>query len=288
MAELRSSCSRGANAANQIFNHYLQGTLRNRVPHVAASLSASTCVVDVDHRQVHEAIDVTAAGSPPGCYTSRGCKHGTRSRRNGEFLSPRSSETRTLLFVRAYSGNGTRDVPLYRSKTAYYEILEVPPTSTHAQIKTAYYKQSFLYHPDRNAGSDEATARFSEISEAYTVLGNKGLRKKYDRGLLSQMDLTSAARPPTKDSSSGSTKSQTSGCQSVMGVGNPSDMFNFDKFYKSHYGEQLQREQELRLRREQLLKKKQETAGEKNAEDIVEAAALLSLVVATILLMGLR
>ncbi|KAM8833640.1 dnaJ homolog subfamily C member 30, mitochondrial-like [Synchiropus picturatus] len=281
MAELRSSCSRGANAANLLFNQYLHGTLRNRVPHVAASLSASTCVADVEHRRVDEAAEVTAEVSSPGCYTSRGCKH-------GHFLSPRSAEARALLFIRAYSGNGTREAPLYRSKTAYYEILEVPPTSTQAQIKTAYYKQSFIYHPDRNAGSDEATARFSEISEAYTVLGNKGLRKKYDRGLLSQMDLTSAARPQTKDSSSGPTKSQSGGRHSVMGTGNPSDMFNFDKFYKSHYGEQLQREQDLRFRREQLLKKKQESVGEKKADDIVEAAALFALIVASILLMGFR
>uniref|UniRef100_A0A3Q3WES9 J domain-containing protein n=1 Tax=Mola mola TaxID=94237 RepID=A0A3Q3WES9_MOLML len=72
--------------------------------------------------------------------------------------------------------------PLYKSKTGYYEILDVVPGATQAQIKTAYYKQSFIYHPDRNAGSDAATVRFSEINEAYTVLGNKALRRKYDRG----------------------------------------------------------------------------------------------------------
>uniref|UniRef100_A0A3P8TXU2 J domain-containing protein n=1 Tax=Amphiprion percula TaxID=161767 RepID=A0A3P8TXU2_AMPPE len=105
-----------------------------------------------------------------------------------------------FLFTRAYSGNGTRSEPLYKTKTGYYEILEVSPTSTQAQIKTAYYKQSFIYHPDRNAGSDQATIRFSEISEAYTVLGNKGLRKKYDRGLLTASDLTGTARPSAKAS----------------------------------------------------------------------------------------
>uniref|UniRef100_A0A8C4S5K7 J domain-containing protein n=1 Tax=Erpetoichthys calabaricus TaxID=27687 RepID=A0A8C4S5K7_ERPCA len=48
---------------------------------------------------------------------------------------------------------------MVKSKTAYYDILQVTPSATQAQIKTAYYKQSFLYHPDRNAGSEEA-ARF--------------------------------------------------------------------------------------------------------------------------------
>uniref|UniRef100_A0A3B3UWH9 J domain-containing protein n=1 Tax=Poecilia latipinna TaxID=48699 RepID=A0A3B3UWH9_9TELE len=67
--------------------------------------------------------------------------------------------------------------PLYKTKTGYYDVLEVPTTATKAQIKTAYYKQSFAFHPDRNPGSAEATDRFSEISEAYTVLGDKVLRK---------------------------------------------------------------------------------------------------------------
>uniref|UniRef100_A0A3B4ZBI5 J domain-containing protein n=1 Tax=Stegastes partitus TaxID=144197 RepID=A0A3B4ZBI5_9TELE len=47
-----------------------------------------------------------------------------------------------------------------RYKTAYYEILEVSPSATQAQIKTAYYKQSFVYHPDRNAGNDELRLLF--------------------------------------------------------------------------------------------------------------------------------
>ncbi|XP_005877302.1 PREDICTED: dnaJ homolog subfamily C member 30 [Myotis brandtii] len=58
------------------------------------------------------------------------------------------------------------------SRTALYELLGVPPTATQAQIKAAYYRQSFLYHPDRNAGSAEAAERFTRISQAYVVLGS--------------------------------------------------------------------------------------------------------------------
>uniref|UniRef100_A0A3Q2D277 DnaJ homolog subfamily C member 30, mitochondrial n=1 Tax=Cyprinodon variegatus TaxID=28743 RepID=A0A3Q2D277_CYPVA len=107
------------------------------------------------------------------------------------------------------------------TKTGYYDILEVSPTATQAQIKTAYYKQSFTYHPDRNSGSEEATVRFSEISEAYMVLGNKGLRKKYDRGLLS--------------------------LRAVMGADLRERIFDFDKFYKAHYEGQLQRQRDIRF-----------------------------------------
>uniref|UniRef100_A0A3P9HC17 DnaJ (Hsp40) homolog, subfamily C, member 30b n=1 Tax=Oryzias latipes TaxID=8090 RepID=A0A3P9HC17_ORYLA len=117
------------------------------------------------------------------------------------------------------------EVLLHRSRTAYYDILRVSPSATQSQVKTAYYKQSFIYHPDKNPGNKEASQRFSEISEAYTVLGSISLRKKYDRGILSQSDIQTTRR-----------FSQTSG----------KPMFDFDAFYQAHYGEQLQRERNLR------------------------------------------
>uniref|UniRef100_A0A3B3DI57 J domain-containing protein n=1 Tax=Oryzias melastigma TaxID=30732 RepID=A0A3B3DI57_ORYME len=46
-------------------------------------------------------------------------------------------------------------VLLHRSRTAYYDILRVSPSATQSQVKTAYYKQSFVYHPDKNPGSKE-------------------------------------------------------------------------------------------------------------------------------------
>uniref|UniRef100_A0A3Q3M9W0 DnaJ homolog subfamily C member 30, mitochondrial n=1 Tax=Mastacembelus armatus TaxID=205130 RepID=A0A3Q3M9W0_9TELE len=104
--------------------------------------------------------------------------------------------------------SSSEDGPLlHRSRTAYYDVLKVSPGATQSQIKTAYYKQSFIYHPDKNPGSKEATQRFSEISEAYTVLGNLSLRRKYDRGILSQSDIRSAGRPPSKEPATRSTGS---------------------------------------------------------------------------------
>uniref|UniRef100_A0A668SQH0 J domain-containing protein n=1 Tax=Oreochromis aureus TaxID=47969 RepID=A0A668SQH0_OREAU len=167
-------------------------------------------------------------------------------------------------FVRAYSGDGVRPEPLYKTKTGYYDILGVAPSATRAQIKTAYYKQSFTYHPDRNTGSEEATVRFSEISEAYTVLGNKGLRKKYDLGLLSLADLTGTARRQTDS------------------------IFDFDQFYKSHYSEQLQRQRDIRVRKEEILKKKQDTIGEKKMGKMMELGVGMLLVVAIGILMNLK
>ncbi|XP_030248271.1 uncharacterized protein LOC115566495 [Sparus aurata] len=193
-----------------------------------------------------------------------------------------------LVSIRSYSGNGTRSVPLYRTKTGYYDILGVSPTATQAQVKTAYYKQSFIYHPDRNAGGDEATVRFSEISEAYTVLGNKVLRKKYDRGLLSQSDLVATAKPSGKDTAGSSGKQQGDRRRSVMGVDTRGGIYDFDKFFKAHYNEQLQREKDLRFRKEEMLKRKQETVADKKLDRVMDVGIVMMLVMAVALLFNLK
>ena len=175
-------------------------------------------------------------------------------------------------FIREFGNNGTRSEPLFKTKTGYYDILEVLPSATQVQIKTAYYKQSFVFHPDRNAGSEVATVRFSEISEAYTVLGNKALRRKYDRGMLSQSDLSSMVRPSSSSSSSskdgpgGSATQQADSGRSVAGAYNRGGVYDFDKFFKSHYSEQLQRERELRARREDMLRDKHEAVVERKSK----------------------
>uniref|UniRef100_UPI003AAF44C3 uncharacterized protein n=1 Tax=Centroberyx gerrardi TaxID=166262 RepID=UPI003AAF44C3 len=191
-----------------------------------------------------------------------------------------------LVFSRAYSGNGDRSEPLYKTRTGYYDILEVPPNATQAQIKTAYYKQSFIYHPDKNSGSEDATVRFSEISEAYNVLGNKGLRKKYDRGILNQADLTGATRPSAKDTS-GSAKQQTRTRQSVVGV-DGKGVFDFDKFIKSHYSGQLQRDKDIRVRKEEMLRKKNETVSDWKLGKMTEMAVAVLLAMALAIMLSLK
>ncbi|XP_070697922.1 uncharacterized protein [Pempheris klunzingeri] len=191
------------------------------------------------------------------------------------------------VFTRAYTGNGARSEPLYKTKTGYYEILEVIPTATQAQIKTAYYKQSFIYHPDRNAGSDEATDRFSEISEAYTVLGNKALRKRYDRGLLTRSDLATV-RPPGQDIAGSSAKPQSDSRRSVMGANRQGGVFDFDTFFKQHYGEQLRREKDIRERKERMLRRKQESIADRKSEKLTDMAVLLMMALAAAILVSIK
>lgn len=246
--------------------------------------------------EFYEDIGANEEDSPQGCKAEASLP---RYRKTfftaGSSRRPHSLGNRCLcwghaqfVYVRAYSGNGTQSEPLYKTKTGYYDLLEVIPTATHAQIKTAYYKQSFIYHPDRNAGSEAATLRFSEISEAYTVLSNKALRKKYDRGLLSQSDLTGTARPSRKDPTGSSTKQQTESRRSMMGTDGPGKTFDFDKFFKAHYSEQLQREKRLRDRREEILKKQQETIEDKQLGGMFELAVGLMLAMATAVLLSIK
>lgn len=149
------------------------------------------------------------------------------------------------------------------SRSALYELLGVPSTATQAQIKAAYYRQSFLYHPDRNPGSTEAAERFTRISEAYLVLGSTILRRKYDRGLLSDQDLRGPGIKPSKTPVADFTPPRPPPYTTRPPGGFPASpgdgrtMFDFDAFYQAHYGEQLERERRLRARREAIRKKRE-------------------------------
>ncbi|XP_067307615.1 dnaJ (Hsp40) homolog, subfamily C, member 30b [Pseudorasbora parva] len=157
----------------------------------------------------------------------------------------RGAHTLRALQTRWHS-RAAADAPLHRSRTEYYDILGVSPSATQAQIKSAYYKQSFLHHPDRNRDrSEEAARSFARVAEAYSVLGSSGLRRKYDRGALSQTDVQSAGRPSSSDASDRRPPRAANA------------HFDFDAFYQAHYGEQRAREREMR-QREELRRRQQE------------------------------
>jgi DnaJ family protein A protein 2 len=67
--------------------------------------------------------------------------------------------------------------------TKLYDILEIKPDATDAQIKKAYNKLSKIWHPDKHIDPDEkkeATNMFQEINQAKETLLNKESRKLYD------------------------------------------------------------------------------------------------------------
>lgn len=63
----------------------------------------------------------------------------------------------------------------------YYEILSVPREASQEEIKKAYRKMAFKYHPDRTQGDKKKEEVFKEASEAYHVLGDAQKRQKYDQ-----------------------------------------------------------------------------------------------------------
>lgn len=67
------------------------------------------------------------------------------------------------------------------SKRDYYEVLGVSRDASEEEIKKAYRKLAFKYHPDRNPDDPEAEAKFKEAAEAYEVLRDPQKRAQYDR-----------------------------------------------------------------------------------------------------------
>ena len=67
------------------------------------------------------------------------------------------------------------------AKRDYYEVLGIARGATEDEIKKAYRKVAFQYHPDRNPNDKEAEAKFKEATEAYEVLRDADKRARYDQ-----------------------------------------------------------------------------------------------------------
>jgi len=61
----------------------------------------------------------------------------------------------------------------------FYQVLGVPRTANQKEIQRSYRKLARTYHPDVNK-DPAAEERFKEVSEAYDVLSDPDLRRRYD------------------------------------------------------------------------------------------------------------
>ena len=113
-----------------------------------------------------------------------------------------------LLVSQQIQSFSSQEQRVTRPATCYYKQLNVSTTANPRELKKAYYKLAKKYHPDalkaeqkekeeqlktEDVKSQKAAEKaqekdlekrekmFKQITEAYSVLGDLTLRKKYDR-----------------------------------------------------------------------------------------------------------
>jgi molecular chaperone DnaJ len=60
----------------------------------------------------------------------------------------------------------------------YYKVLGISSSSSESDIKKQYYKLAKQHHPDANQG--KTSEMFKNVTAAYSVIGDKTLKKQYD------------------------------------------------------------------------------------------------------------
>jgi DnaJ-class molecular chaperone len=76
-----------------------------------------------------------------------------------------------------------------QSEQDYYKVLGITPSASAKEIREAYRKLAFQYHPDRNQTSQTAHIKMQEINKAYATLSDPIKRREYDipRGYRSRV-----------------------------------------------------------------------------------------------------
>ncbi|XP_035743279.1 DPH4 homolog [Vespa mandarinia] len=62
----------------------------------------------------------------------------------------------------------------------YYNTLGCSMESSYEEIRHAYYHRARQLHPDKTIGTKENTKEFQLLAEAWSILKDPDLRKKYD------------------------------------------------------------------------------------------------------------
>jgi len=61
-----------------------------------------------------------------------------------------------------------------------YQTLKISPETSDEEVKRAYRRIALLYHPDRNQAGVKTEDLFKEANYAYSILGDREKRKRYD------------------------------------------------------------------------------------------------------------
>jgi len=74
---------------------------------------------------------------------------------------------------------------------SYFTILGISPNATVDEIRIVYRRLAKKFHPDHYAGG---SARFQDIQEAYSVLGNRRRRREYEQSIR-KVPIKTTLRP---------------------------------------------------------------------------------------------
>jgi DnaJ-class molecular chaperone len=83
----------------------------------------------------------------------------------------------------------------------YYSVLGIKRSASQQEIKRAYRKAVFRYHPDRNPGDNEAAGKFKQVLDAYEVLSDSSRRANYDQVTRPAQAESEAEEEPIQEES---------------------------------------------------------------------------------------
>ncbi len=103
-----------------------------------------------------------------------------------EFTPKEAQETKMAAKEMKERINEVVELSEYIATKNYYEVLDVPPDCSQAEIKKSYFKLARKYHPDLFSADilpdvkDKIEGVFSYITRAYETLSDMDKRKDYD------------------------------------------------------------------------------------------------------------
>ena len=115
--------------------------------------------------------DTHLCENPP--ITNKRCKKSKKSKSPIKIKSKSPIKSKSKSPIKSKSKS-------FNSNMTHYEVLGVSNNANSEEIKTAYKKLVFKYHPDRGGHKHD----FVKIKEAYEILYDKELRKLYDDYIL--------------------------------------------------------------------------------------------------------
>ncbi|XP_063992844.1 dnaJ homolog subfamily C member 30, mitochondrial-like [Diachasmimorpha longicaudata] len=138
----------------------------------------------------------------------------------------------------------SRGLASHVGKKNHYDSLEVGPKATQSEIKSAYFKLTMQYHPDKNS-SETAKIKFHDISEAYEVLGNYQKRRQYDRGMHVRTERTIRKSEGFNhhDIKKEASRVRTALHRHSSETPGGSKMYDFDRWTTEHYGNTFRKAQ---------------------------------------------